>query len=209
MSVLTIREIRALLASGDLAFTPHLDAFQMQPHGVDMRLGFVFYLPRTWSMTRKGREIVAVDYTRDAPSDSWEKIELQVGQAFQIAPGELVLGTTLETIAMKKTHIEGVLYPRSSLNRRGLAINLTGIIDTGYCGGLILPMINHTSQVITLYPGERVAHIEFYTLVSELTQEEAMKHGIGTPKYHASGSAILAKLDPEEELRHIRSGSLD
>lgn len=210
MSVLTIREIRTLLDSGGLAFTPALDAFQMQPHGVDLRLGRTFYLPKTWTMTRRGREIIEVDYTRELPRDSWEKIELEPGQAFQIAPGELVLGTTLESIAMHKLNLKSVLYPRSSMNRRGLAINLTGIIDVGYAGGLIMPMINQTSQIITLYPGERVCHMEFYELASELTPEEAMQHGVVQAKYHATdaGSA-LAKLDAEEELRLIRSGSLD
>ena len=59
----------------------------------------------------------------------------------------------------------GMLYPRTSVNRRGLAVDLTGIIDSGYKGYLMFPIHNNTSsQVIRLYPGERICQVIFERL---------------------------------------------
>ncbi|HEX9804223.1 MAG TPA: hypothetical protein VGA67_00925, partial [Candidatus Dojkabacteria bacterium] len=81
--------------------------------------------------------------------------------------------------------VMAVLYPRSSINRRGLSVDLTGIIDTGYHGHLFIPIVNTTtSQIIRIYPGERFVQVVFHTLTKELSLEESMKHGVNPPKYH-------------------------
>ena len=57
-----------------------------------------------------------------------------------------------------------VLYPRSSINRKGLTVDLSGIIDAGYEGRLLIPITNNTAHVIRLYPGERFCQLVFYPL---------------------------------------------
>lgn len=48
------------------------------------------------------------------------------------------------------------------MNRRGLSIDLTGVVDAGYEGNLLIPVRNNTqSQVIRMYPGERICQVVF------------------------------------------------
>lgn len=208
--ILTRHEISALIDSGKLSFEPVLDAFQNQPHAVDLRLGTVFYLPKMWEITEKGREVLTVDVTESA-GDNFEKIELRPGQFFELAPGESIIASTLERISIREPNIMGVLYPRSSINRRGLSVDLTGIVDTHYSGHLVIPILNKTSsQVIRIYPGERICQIVFQRLVSELEKEDAMLHGRIPAKYDGSDAKNLAsKRDSDEEIELIRRGDLE
>lgn len=207
--ILTRHEIRAHIEAGSLSFEPALDAFQNQPHAVDLRLGTVFYLPKIWRMTAAGREIVAVDVTETA-GDNYEKIELKPGQYFDLAPGESIIASTLEKIGLEAPDLMGILYPRSSINRRGLSVDLTGIIDTFYCGNLMIPILNKTSsQVIRIYPGERICQVVFHKLTQSLTREEALVHGKIAAKYNDSdGHNLVSKKDSEEEIDFIKSGDL-
>jgi dCTP deaminase len=207
--ILTRHEIRALIATGELSFEPSLDEFQNQPHAVDLRLGTVFYLPKIWRMTEAGREVVAVDVTETA-GDNYEKIELKPGQYFDLAPGESIIASTLEKIGLEAPDLMGVLYPRSSINRRGLSVDLTGIIDTFYCGNLMIPILNKTSsQVIRIYPGERICQVVFHKLTQPLTREEALVHGKVAAKYNDSdGHNLVSKKDADEEIELIKSGNL-
>ena len=205
--VLAKNEILKHVDEGGLAFSPGLDGFQIQPHAVDLRLGFDFRLPKAWELTKKGRAAVNLDPTQDK-ADTFEEISLKAGQFFEILPKEFVLGTTLEEIEIGSGGLMGVLYPRSSVNRRGLAINMSGIIDAGYKGRLIIPIMNNTeSQVIRLYPGERVCQVVFMELSSELTKGSMMKHGLTKAKYHDRSST--ARKDRTDENDLIRSGKLE
>ncbi len=207
--ILTRHAIINLMETGKLSFTPELDQFQNQPHAVDLRLGTVFYIPKIWKMTDKGREIITVDVTESA-GDNLEKIELKPGQYFDLAPGESIIASTLEKIELNAPNIMGVLYPRSSINRRGLSVDLTGIIDAFYAGHLMIPILNKTAhQVIRIYPGERICQILFHTLEQPLDKAEAMIHGKIAAKYQdADGKNLASKKDDQSEIEYIKSGDL-
>ncbi len=207
--ILTRHEIRDLVEKGDLTFEPQLDKFQNQPHAVDLRLGTVFYIPKIWKMTDRGREIVTVDVTETA-GDNYEKIELKPGQCFDLAPGESIIASTLEKVCIEAPDLMGILYPRSSINRRGLSVDLTGIIDTFYCGNLMIPILNKTSsQIIRIYPGERICQVVFHKLTQSLTKQEAMIHGKVAAKYNeCNGHNLVSKKDAEEEITYIKAGNL-
>jgi dCTP deaminase len=208
--ILTRNEISAFITSGKLGFEPALDGFQNQPHAVDLRLGMVFYLPKIWKLTDEGREVLNVDVTESA-GDNFEKIELKPGQYFELAPGESIIASTLEKVSLNADDLMGVLYPRSSINRRGLSVDLTGIVDAHYCGHLMIPILNKTSsQVIRIYPGERICQIVFQTLSSELSKEEALRHGKNGAKYDGCDAKNLAsRKDADEEMELIRNGDFD
>ncbi len=208
--ILTRNEIKQLIAEEKLIFEPALDKFQDQPHAVDLRLGMTFYLPKTWKTSDKGREILTVDVTHCA-ADNYEKIELEPGQFFELAPGESVIASTLEKVSLHADDVMGVLYPRSSVNRRGLAVDLTGIVDAHYSGHLMVPILNKTaSQIIRIYPGERVCQVVFQRLASNLQKGEAQRHGAQKAKYEGATAAELAsKCDTNEELDLIRTGQLE
>ena len=208
--ILTRHEIGDLITNGKLEFSPALDAFQNQPHAVDLRLGTVFYLPKIWKLTEEGREVLNVDVTESA-GDNFEKIELKPGQYFELAPGESIIASTLEKVSLKSDNLMGVLYPRSSINRRGLSVDLTGIVDAHYCGHLMIPILNKTSsQVIRIYPGERICQIVFQTLARDIEKEDAKRHGKGNAKYDGCGADNLAsRKDGDEEMDLIRRGDFE
>ncbi len=166
MSVITKRQIMERIASGNMAFKPGLDRFQLQEHSVVLRLGFTFLIQKSWQMTKRGREAFQIDpFEPPAPHSSlFDVIELEQGQFFELLPGEHVTVSTLEALKVPDD-LMAVLYPRSSTNRRGLSVDLTGIVDSGYEGQLIIPLRNTTAhQIIRLYPGERICQVIFEEL---------------------------------------------
>jgi deoxycytidine triphosphate deaminase len=208
--ILTRTEIAELINKEKLQFEPTLDKFQNQPHAVDLRLGMIFYLPKTWVLSERGREVLTVDVTESA-GNNFEKIELQPGQFFDLAPGESIIASTLEKVSLNCPNLMGVLYPRSSINRRGLSVDLTGIVDAFYSGNLMIPIHNRTSsQVIRIFPGERICQIVFQTLASDLNRKEAMIHGKIAAKYDgADGKNLASKKDANEELELLKAGDLE
>ncbi len=218
MSILTRPEILSAIQSGDLRFTPALDQFQIQPHAIDLRLGYKFLIPRNWTVDEKGRRAikVAIDDV-DAHREQFDEVQLQPGQYFELLPNEFVIGTSLERIELNALHLMAVLFPRTSTNRRGIDLSLSGIIDTGYKGHLIFPMKNEAGdQVIRVYPGERVCQVIFQELNQSLTPEQANLHGMTAAKYtelDSTGSPRAGsqnfQLDKDDERQMLVSGKLD
>ncbi len=160
--ILSNEEIVERIHRNELVFTPGIDQFQIQQHSVDLRLGFSFLIPKSWELTNEGRVAVRTDHL-DLGQKSMRHtlVELEEGQFFDILPGEYVAVATLEKIKLPD-NLMGILYPRSSVNRRGLSIDLTGVVDAGYEGNLLIPVRNNTQfQVIRMYPGERFCQIVF------------------------------------------------
>ncbi len=160
--VLVKKQILEYIKEHRLKFSPNIDDLQIQSHSVDLRLGYTFMVPKLWGLTEKGREAFVIDYldTRQR----FETIELEYKQFFDILPKESVIATALEEVSLPND-LMAVLYPRSSVNRRGLSVDLSGIVDAGYEGKLLIPITNNTStQVIRLYPGERFCQLVFYQL---------------------------------------------
>ncbi len=176
MSVITHQKIRERIKDGSLVFTPALDQFQLQSHSVDLRLGFTFMLPKVWKLTEKGRESISINPLRTTGAGHFDIVELEQGQYFDLLPQESIIVSTLETIKMPK-ELMAVLYPRSSTNRKGLSVDLTGIIDAGYEGQLALPVKNNTrSQNIRLFPGERFCQLVFQELDQSVEARPSRHH---------------------------------
>ena len=206
MPVLSRTDIIDYIRHGKLAFAPNLDGFQMQPHAVDLRLGTTFRLPRHWRMSERGREAIVVDPFQ-MNGDQHEIIKLEPGQVFELLPGEVIIAETLEKVELNSDDLMAVLFPRSSLNRRGLSVDLSGIVDVWYQGHLIIPVSNKTDQVIRLYPGERICQLVFETLSTPVDKEAASQHGLNRAKYNA-GKDGGYKQDRAEEVLMIQEGRL-
>ncbi|HRY30872.1 MAG TPA: dCTP deaminase [Candidatus Paceibacterota bacterium] len=177
MSVLTSKQILERIKKGDIVFKPALDSFQLQAHAVDLRLGYTFMIPKSWHLTENGRESLRVDHLNsENVSNLYEVVELEKGQYFELLPEEHVLAATLESIKWP-SDLMSVLYPKSSTNRRGLAVDLTGIVDAGFEGQLIIPIRNNTSaHAIRLYPGERFCQITFHELYEPARKPNGTYH---------------------------------
>ncbi len=172
--ILTKKQILELLDEGKISFSPQIDSFQLQAHSVDLRLGYSFMIPKLWKMTDNGREAFLIDYVDS--KDRFELIELEHKQFFDLLPKEYVIATTLEEVKISDD-LMAVLYPRSSINRRGLSVDLSGIVDAGYEGRLLIPITNNTqTHVIRLYPGERFCQLVFYSLSEPVKIVESRWH---------------------------------
>ena len=164
MSVLTREDILACVEDGRIAFKPSLDSFQVQAHSVDLRLGFTFLIPKSWHVTKAGREQLLMNYYDTNRPEYFDIVELEKGQFFDLLPGEHILVSSLESIKVPDD-LMAVMYPRSSTNRKGISVDLTGIIDSGYEGQLVIPIRNNTQhQTVRIYPGERFCQIVFQRL---------------------------------------------
>jgi deoxycytidine triphosphate deaminase len=94
-----------------------------------------------------------------------------------------------------------VLYPRSSTNRKGMSLDLTGIIDAGYEGQLVLPIRNNTrSQAIRLYPGERLCQVVFEELKSPVVPRPS--------KYHQKDIIEGVQMEKKDEVDLITNGDI-
>src|SRR3546814_13602817 len=86
-------------------------------------------------------------------------VDIDDDRAFNLHPGEFVLGSTFERIAVADdlvARIEG----KSSLGRLGLLIHSTaGVIDAGCDGHITLELSNVANMPITLYQGEKIGQI--------------------------------------------------
>lgn len=208
MSVITKKQILARLAKGDIAFTPSLDSFQLQEHAVDLRLGFTFLIPKVWHITARGRESLDITHFDKNNNDFFDVVELEEGQYFELLPQEYVLVSTLESIKVPKD-LMAVLYPRSSTNRKGLSLDLTGIIDSGYEGQLTLPIRNNThSQAVRLYPGERVCQIVFEQLTEPVTPRKSKYHKKDIIDGIAREKRVEATLIMKGEIRKLKNDFL-
>ena len=207
MAILTKNQIIERVKNGEIAFSPNLDEFQVQAHAIDMRLGYTFLIPKSWHMTQSGREALRIDHLDKNKPEYFEVVELEGGQYFELLPGEYVLASTFESVKIPND-LMAVLYPRSSTNRKGLSVDLTGIVDSGYEGQLVIPIRNNTSsQVVKLYPGERFCQIVFEALDTAIDAEKSRYH----QKDIIEGFIMTKeqkKSRDAEELRYVAEGKM-
>lgn len=207
MSVLTKKQILERVDKDDISFNPNLDEFQVQAHAIDMRLGYTFLIPKSWHMTQNGREALRIDHLDKNKPEYFEAIELEGGQYFELLPGEYVLASTFESIKIPND-VMAILYPRSSTNRKGLSVDLTGIIDSGYEGQLVIPIRNNTtSQVVKLYPGERFCQIVFESLDGPVDAEKSRYHHKDIVEGFIMTKDEKRKRDLEE-IRYVSEGKI-
>lgn len=200
MSIITRQQILERVRNGKLGFKPALDQFQLQAHAVDLRLGYTFMIPKMWHLTPNGRESLDITHFDKRNQEFFDVVELEQGQHFDLLPQEYIIVSTLESVEMPKD-LMGILYPRSSTNRKGLSLDLTGIIDAGYSGQLVLPIRNNTrSQTVRLYPGERLCQVCFEELAEPVEARES--------KYHRKDIIEGVLIEKSEESNLIVSGDV-
>jgi len=204
--ILNKSKIIEKLKKGSIDFEPGLDAYQIQTNSVDLRLGTTFYIPETWKITPSGREAIRADYidVKENP-EYFKMIKLRPGQFFEILPNEFIIISTYEKIKLSND-LAAILYPRSSVLRRGIVIE-GGTVNAGYEGYLTIPMLNSSSHSIKLYPGERVCHLVFHELSGAPGNEEL--DGVASKYQSSTPFGLDAKLDQQEEIDFIKSGRLE
>src|SRR3970282_331182 len=98
--------------------------------------------------------------------DSPELVESPGEEPFILHPGEFVLSSTLEYVALPDDLVAR-LEGKSSLGRIGLLIHSTaGYVDPGWKGNLTLELSNVANLPVTLYYGMKIGQISFFRLSS-------------------------------------------
>ena len=155
--ILSDRSIREALAAHRIVIDP-LDESCLQPSSIDVKVSNLFRVFRNHSAA-------VIDVKKDL-ADLTELVEIAGDEAFMLHPGEFVLGSTLERVAIADdlvARVEG----KSSLGRLGLLIHSTaGFIDAGFDGHITLELSNVANLPITIYPGMKIGQVSFMTMTT-------------------------------------------
>jgi len=166
--ILSDVSIREALAGGRIVIEPMLDG-AVQPSSVDLRIDRFFRVFRNHTTPFIDPKLPQEDLT--------EPVEVTEGDAFVLHPGEFVLGSTLERVALA-ADLVGRLEGKSSLGRLGLLIHSTaGFVDAGWDGHLTLELSNVANLPIALYPGMKIGQISFL----QMTTAAEHPYGSGVP----------------------------
>lgn len=155
--ILSDRDLRAEIDGGRIIIEPY-DASCVQPSSIDVKVSNLFRVFRNHTAA-------VLDVKKDL-SDLTELVEVEPDGVFMLHPGEFVLGSTLERVAVPYdlvARVEG----KSSLGRLGLLIHSTaGFVDAGFDGHVTLELANVANLPITLYPGMKIGQISFMKMTS-------------------------------------------
>lgn len=155
--ILSDRTIREQLDAGRITIDP-FDETMVQPSSVDVRLDRYFRVFLNHTMP-------VIDVKKDL-EELTRLVDIDDDRAFILHPGEFVLGSTFERVAVPDdivARIEG----KSSLGRLGLLIHSTaGFIDAGFDGHITLELSNAANLPITLYPGMKIGQISFLRMTT-------------------------------------------
>ena len=155
--ILSDRSIREALADKRIVIDP-FDESCLQPSSVDVKVSNLF---RVFRNHTAGTIDVKLDLT-----ELTELVEIPDDGVFMLHPGEFVLGSTLERIAISNdlvARVEG----KSCLGRLGLLIHSTaGFIDAGFDGHITLELSNVANLPITIYPSMKIGQVSFMMMTT-------------------------------------------
>ena len=166
--LLSDRDILAEADEGRIVLDPW-DPEMVQPSSVDVRLDRIF---RTFENHRYPH----IDPAEDQP-DLTREVSCVGDEPFILHPGEFVLGSTYESVALPDD-VAARLEGKSSLGRLGLLTHSTaGFIDPGFRGHVTLELANVATLPIKLWPGMKIGQLCFFRLSSPA------EHPYGSQKY--------------------------
>jgi dCTP deaminase len=156
--VLSDESIREQLEGGGIVIDP-LGEGSLQPSSVDLRVDRFFRVFRN--------DTTPYIDPKQPQEDLTELVEVPEDGAFILHPGEFVLGSTLERVALGQD-IVARLEGKSSLGRLGLLIHSTaGFVDAGWDGHLTLELSNVANLPIAIYPGMKIGQISFLRMTTQ------------------------------------------
>jgi len=156
--ILSDRSIKEALAEKRIVIDP-IDEVDIQPSSVDLHIDRYFRVFRNHTMGH-------IDVKQNL-EELTELIEVGEEEPFMLHPGEFVLGSTSERVALP-ADLVARLEGKSSLGRLGLLIHSTaGFVDAGWDGQLTLELSNVANLPITLYPGMKIGQISFIRMSTE------------------------------------------
>lgn len=176
--ILSLRELRAAVAKGEIQFTPQIEDNQWGEASIDLRLGFQF---TKFKGDIKGLTVsVAEGLKAIGAVDLWVTRELKRDDGFGhpetvvLHPGEFMLALTYESVKIPRNMIARV-EGRSTYARVGLSMHQTAPwIQPGWSGRIILEIMNSGPLDVRLTPTvDRPCQLSFMMLTSEVPKEAA------------------------------------
>lgn len=194
--ILSDADILARLETGDLRIDPLSDPeIQVQPASVDLRLGteFLEFQRANISCIHPNRADEVKEYV--------EETHVPEGEEFVLHPGDFVLGSTKERVAVPDdlvAHVEG----RSSLGRLAVVIHATaGLADPGFEGHVTLELSNLGTAPVALTPGMRISQITFTQLSSPADRPYGSERG---SKYQGQTGPQASRIGSDPEFAEHR-----
>lgn len=183
--LLSDRDIRAELDTGRVVLEPY-DAAMVQPSSVDVRIDRYFRL-------FDNHKYPVIDPAQEQP-ELTRLVEVVPNEPFVLHPGEFVLASTFELVALPDD-VAARLEGKSSLGRLGLLTHSTaGFIDPGFSGHVTLELSNVATLPIKLWPGMKIGQLCFFRLSSPA------EHPYGT---QACGSRYQGQRGPTASRSHL------
>lgn len=139
-------------------------------------------------------------------------IDLRAAETIGLGYRAHYLMRSMEKISMPKD-VVGVVYPRSSLNRKKVTLDMTGIVDPGYEGQLVLPLTNWDDERAAPEPGMPVGKYKGVMIRKGERIASIVFHRISAPveprisKYQNSDGDYVP--DKAEESAFIEAGDVD
>jgi dCTP deaminase len=165
--LLSDRDIRKEIESGRVGLDP-FDPEMIQPSSVDVRLDRYFRV-------FENHKYPHIDPAEEQP-ELTRLVEPEDADPFVLHPGEFVLASTFEKVALPDD-VAMRLEGKSSLGRLGLLTHSTaGFIDPGFRGHVTLELSNVATLPIKLWPGMKIGQLCLFRLSS--------------PSEHPYGSAV-------------------
>jgi dCTP deaminase len=148
-------------AEGSLEVRPLLDSeSQVGTCSLDVRLGNEFIITKLPVLTR----LDPTEMGEGAGAQQFQsKLHLPLGKPFVLHPGQFVLGSTLEYLALPED-VMGLLMGRSSWKRLGLVLASPTKIVPGFKGCVTLELTNLGNAPLLLYPCARIGQVVFVSM---------------------------------------------
>jgi dCTP deaminase len=189
--ILSDADILRRLEEGDLVVEPLDDPdIQSQPARVDLRLGREF-------LEFQHTNIPCIHPNSENEVDEYvEEVVVDEGEEFILHPGDFVLGTTHERVAIPDdliAHVEG----RSSLGRLAIVVHATaGLADPGFQGHITLELSNLGTAPVALTPGMRISQLTFTELKTPADRPYGEERG---SKYQGQSGPQASKIQGDRE----------
>jgi dCTP deaminase len=187
--ILSDHDIKIALKRGRIRITPKPDyATQLGSCSVDLRLG------RQFQIFEHSRSALIDPKNPLPPEEFMRKVEVLKSEAFILQPGDFVLATTIERIALSDdllARLEG----RSSLGRLGIVVHSTAsVFEPGWDGTVVMELGNMGRMAVALYPGMRICALTFEELSSPVDVPYNKKK---SAKYVGQKSAVPSRIGEE------------
>ncbi|MDI6819982.1 MAG: dCTP deaminase [Candidatus Hodarchaeaceae archaeon] len=183
--ILSGEQIREYIREGRILIEPFDDRL-IGPSQVDLRLGCKFRVFRSTSLVDP--------YDRESIEKNTELVDTK-GEPFVIQPGQLILGVTLERIAVPKDLVASI-EGRSSIARMGVFIHISsGHVNPGSGSKSPIPVtleiLNMNPAPVKLYPGMRICQLLFYAMDRAVSRGYDEIRGKYAGKVEPSGSMVF------------------